>query len=331
MTMTQEGDVLTQACQLQAAGQSCVLATVVQVQSPTSGKPGDKALVDTSGHMTGWIGGGCAQPVVVKAARRALAEGKPHLIRIIPEMDRDANESVSSSEIEEYPMRCYSGGTMEIFIEPLMASPGLLVLGRSPVARTLVSLATRVGFVVTAAAKGAGREDYADASEVVSSLRVEDRSIRRPLFVIVATQGEGDELGLETALDLPAEHIAFVASERKANQLRSDLKQRGRNPSKVDAIEAPAGITMDCRRPEEIAVSVLAGLINVRNMMDRRDIPEAMTVSEAIDPVCGMTVNPATTEFATEYEGTTEYFCCEHCQHLFQQDPATYTSGRETT
>ncbi|MFA9459941.1 XdhC family protein [Thiohalorhabdus sp. Cl-TMA] len=327
--MSNGDSVLERARSLEAAGLPGALATVVRVYSPTSGKPGDKAVVDGEGRLHGWIGGGCAQPAVIRAARQAMADSESRLIRIRPE--EAGAEEAPESGVEDVAMRCHSGGTLEIFIEPLTVAPGLLVLGGSPAAHTLAALAGRVGFTVTVAAKGAGASVFPEASEVVPSLRLERRPAGRPLLAVVATQGQGDELGLETALSLGADHIAFIASARKAEQLRTDLKERGFDAGAVDAIEAPAGVPLDARNPREIAVSVLAGLVNARHRLGAGAVlepePAPAPAAEVVDPICGMTVDPATADFSTEYGGRTWYFCCGHCQHRFEQDPAAYADA----
>ncbi|HKJ75792.1 MAG TPA: XdhC family protein, partial [Gammaproteobacteria bacterium] len=238
------------------------------------------------------------------------------------------SEEAPEAGVEEVAMRCHSGGTLEIFIEPLTVAPGLLVLGSSPAARALAALAARAGFTVTAAAKGADAGAFPDARTVVPTLRLDRRPAGRPLLAAVATQGQGDELGLETALALGADHIAFIASARKAEQLRAELKERGLDAAAVDAIEAPAGVPLDAHGPREIAVSVLAGLINARHRAGLGAAPGAGVVpepaGEALDPVCGMPVDPAAADFSTVYGGRTWYFCCGHCQHRFEQDPAAF-------
>src|SRR5215467_12324943 len=105
---------LNKAAELLAKGEPFVTASVVRFQAPISGKPGDKAIIFADGKkMWGWIGGGCAQPVVIKEALKALADGKPRLVRISP-------TAASEDGILDYTMTCHSGGTLDIFIEPVL-------------------------------------------------------------------------------------------------------------------------------------------------------------------------------------------------------------------
>src|ERR1700741_4935899 len=132
---------LQKTTELLARGESFVTATVVRCQAPTSGKPGDKAIVHTDGKLWGWIGGGCAQPVVIKEALKALADAQPRLVRISP-------SSSPEEGIVDYTMPCHSGGTLDIYIEPVLPKPHILILGRSPVAKTLARLGKGLGYSV---------------------------------------------------------------------------------------------------------------------------------------------------------------------------------------
>jgi len=150
--MNQAHDWIRQAAQWQEAQQAFALVTVLRAQAPTSAKPGDKALVNADGQIHGWIGGGCAQPAVVKTVREALADGQPRTIRIAP-----AAESAERSldDVLEFGMACHSGGTLELFIDLVLPAATLLVIGDSPVARALAGLAPQVGLQVVALARGA--------------------------------------------------------------------------------------------------------------------------------------------------------------------------------
>jgi len=331
--------VLEMAMNLQAAGRPFALVTVVRCESPTSAKPGAKAVVDADGVIHGWIGGGCAQPAVIKTARQALADGQPRLIRISPE-----HHEVSEAGVTEFGMVCHSGGTLDIFIDPVVARPALLIIGASPAAQSLCALASRTGFSVTCASPGADRELFPDAVQVMDGPELTGLDAAAPRFVVVATQGKRDEPGLEAALGSGAGYIAFIASERKAGKLRQYLKERGHDSDRVDAIVSPAGLEIGAVTPEEIALSVLAGLVQARRSGSSVETgtarPDAATETplmepamtaagqespaEAIDPVCGMSVEIETSEYNTRYAGTRYYFCCAHCQHSFEKEPHKY-------
>jgi xanthine dehydrogenase accessory factor len=337
--------VLEHAAELKSRGVPFVLATVVRCESPTSATPGAKGIVDTEGRISGWIGGGCAQPAVIAAARKALADGQPRLIRISP-----AKGGLAEEGVQDFSMTCHSGGTLDIFLEPFALRPSLLVIGASPTALALAALAERTGFDVFAAASGADAEMFPGARQVLGGTDLSGLSCGTPRFIVVATQGKRDEPSLEAALATGAGYIAFIASERKAAKLRTYLKERGHDALRVDAIVSPAGVAIGAVTPEEIAISVLAGLVKARRggggsaasasdtapardgAQARPAVPaqspaERAAAGSAIDPVCGMSVAIATAEFRVEHRGATFYFCCAGCLHRFQKAPEQYLAA----
>ena len=325
--------ILEHAAELKTRGVPFVLATVVRCESPTSAKPGAKGIVDSEGRISGWIGGGCAQPAVIAAARKALADGQPRLIRISPAKGGQAEEG-----IQDFAMTCHSGGTLDIFLEPFARRPSLLVIGASPTALALAGLAERTGFDVFAAAPGADADMFPGARQVLDGTDLSGLTCGTPGFVVVATQGKRDEPSLEAALATGARYIAFIASERKAAKLRTYLKQRGHDSLRVDAVVSPAGVEIGAVTPEEIAISVLAGLVKARrngelagSVVSDQSPAELSEAGNAIDPVCGMSVTIATAEFRSEHQGATFYFCCAGCQHRFQKAPEQYLARVGTT
>ena len=261
--MTLAHDWIRQAAQWQEAQQPFALVTVLRAQAPTSAKPGDKALVNADGQIHGWIGGGCAQPAVVKTVRQALADGQPRTIRIAP-----AAESAERSldDVLEFGMACHSGGTLELFIDPVLPAATLLVIGDSPVARALAGLAPRVGLQVVALARGATAADFPQAARVLDdddAARVREQVAAGGLAV-VATQGRRDMQGLTAALAARPRALWFVASARKAQVLRESLVAAGEDPQAVAAIRAPAGEAIGAQTPEEVALSVLAAVVAER-------------------------------------------------------------------
>jgi len=326
--------ILERAGQLKAAGKAFAIVTVVRSEAPTSAKPGAKAIVHADGTLEGWIGGGCAQPAVLKSVRQALSEGKPCLIRISPERTDDPEAGVI-----EFGMACHSGGTLDIFIDPVTARPVLLIIGASPAGQMLSVLARQVGFEVHAASTDATRDLFPQADRVFDKL--EGIAVTAPAFIVVATQGKRDEAGLEAALATGAEYIAFISSHRKAAKLKDYLRERGHDRERVDAIVAPAGVMSGAVTPEEIALSVLTGVVQARRagrgtVRDTSGAVREVAVlnaapsqaAEAIDPVCGMTVITAGAEHRSEYGGQTYYFCCAHCCHSFNKDPEKYLQAR---
>jgi xanthine dehydrogenase accessory factor len=253
---------ITQAARLQNADQPFALVTVLSAQAPTSGKAGDKAVVTPDGQIHGWIGGGCAQPAVIKTVRRALLDGQPRKIRIAPS-DESAERDLG--DVLEFGMACHSGGTLELFIDPIMPSATLTVVGDSPVARALVGLAPRVGLRVAVVAQGAQAADFPDADTVLDSDEAAGVSARLASpFVVVATQGRRDLQGLKAALALQPQGLWFVASARKASVLLDSLVASGEDPAAVARIVAPAGEFIGAQTPEEIALSVLTSVVAAR-------------------------------------------------------------------
>ncbi|MEJ2347246.1 MAG: XdhC family protein [Gammaproteobacteria bacterium] len=323
--------ILEQAAQLRAAGTPFALVTVVRCESPTSAKPGAKAIVHADGTIDGWIGGGCAQPAVIKTVKQALQDGQARLIRISPERSDQTEEGVI-----DFGMTCHSGGTLDIFVDPVVNRARLLIIGASPAAQALSGLARGVGFAVTAAFPGADRDLFPEADRIVDGF--EGIELAAPAFVVVSTQGKRDEAGLEAALATGAEYITFIASERKADKLRQYLKERGHDPARVEAIVSPAGVEIGAETPEEIALSVLAGVVQARRrgrgavhaasagqtVQSAPPVVDDAVAAEAIDPVCGMTVDTATAEHRSEYQGRSYFFCCAHCKHSFDKEPERY-------
>jgi xanthine dehydrogenase accessory factor len=324
--MTDNDDMLETAHRLKSAGKAFALATVVRCESPTSAKPGAKAVIEPDGKIHGWIGGGCAQPAVVKTARSAIADGRPRLIRISPER----GEPVESG-IVEYGMSCHSGGTLDIFIDPVTTRPALVIIGASAAAEALCALATRVGFDVTIASAGVERERFPAAVQTIEGLEIPQALRERRPFIVVSTQGRRDEEGLEAALRSGAAFIAFIASKRKAAKLREYLTERGHDAGRVSGIVSPAGVDIGAVTPEEIALSVLAGLVRTRRSAVGTEAVGALataaaqeTAAQAIDPVCGMSVDITAVAYRSEHAGQMYYFCCAHCQHTFEKAPAQY-------
>jgi xanthine dehydrogenase accessory factor len=256
-------DWITHAARLHAAEQPFALVTVLRAQAPTSAKAGDKALVTADGQIHGWIGGGCAQPAVIKTVRQALDSGQPQTIRIAP-TDESAERSLG--DVLEFGMACHSGGTLELFIDPVLPAPQLVVFGDSPVARALTGLAPRVGLQAVLVAEGGQAADFPEAARVVGTDRAEAVTAAIPTggLVVVATQGRRDLPALRSALALQPQHLWFVASERKAGVLRESLVSAGEDPARVAAIVAPAGEPIGAQTPEEIALAVLATVIAAR-------------------------------------------------------------------
>lgn len=277
MTVTPE--VLDLAAQLKAAEESFVLATVVRTVSVTAAKAGAKAIIRPDGSIVaGWIGGGCARGAVLKAAREALADGCPRMVSVQPEnLLRELG--VKAGELREgvkfASNMCPSKGTMDIFVEPVLPHPALVILGASPVALSLAAQARGLGYHVTLAAPAADLTSEPDAQIVVDGFALRELSGARR-FVVVSTQGKGDEAALTSALQVDAAYHAFVGSHRKMASLRDKLLAGGADPASLDRVKAPAGLDLGAITPEEIALSILAE-ITVLRRRGQRDINPPLT------------------------------------------------------
>jgi xanthine dehydrogenase accessory factor len=315
---------LNKASELLNAGEPFVVATVVRYEAPISGKPGDKAIIRANGKMWGWIGGGCSQPVVIAEALKALADGRPRLVRISPTAEPGAK-----SGTVDYTMTCHSGGSLDIYIEPVLAKPHILILGRSPVAQTLARLARAVNYQISVVAE-TDKETFPDADRIAASLG--ELKVTPQTYVVVSTQGEDDEEALEQAIASNAVYVAFVASKTKAQKVMEYLKEKGIAPESLRKIKAPAGLDIHAATPEEIAVSILAEIIQARG--SKAQAAEAPAKKESVmlpvintlakDPICNMMVDTGKAKYKSEYKGKMIYFCCAGCKQTFDKQPEKY-------
>jgi xanthine dehydrogenase accessory factor len=276
------------------------LVSVLRVTAPTSAKAGDKAVVTADGQIQGWIGGGCAQPAVIKTVRAALADGQARSIRISPAQESHEQQL---SDVLEFGMACHSGGTLELFIDPVLPLASLTVLGDSPVARALCDLAPRVGFAVHLVAQGAQPQDHPTASRVLASDDAAQvaAALGTGGWVVVATQGRRDLPALKAALALKARRTWFVASGRKGAVLKQSLIASGEDAARVEAIVAPAGAAIGPQTPEEIALAVLAAVVAARRseVNDALASPAHATASEPVSaPASAPATAPALTAAA---------------------------------
>ena len=319
---------LKETAELIARGESFVTATVVRALPPTSGKPGDKAIIHADGRISGWIGGGCAQPVVIKEALKAQADGRPRLVRISP------SDSNPEEGIVDYTMTCHSGGALDIYLEPVKPKPQIMILGRSPVAQILAQLGSTIGYGVSIVSSESPKEGIAGVENVVAvDFKLPSGKINAQTFVVVSTQGEGDEEALEQAVNSEALYVAFVASKTKAGKVLQFLESRGISHEKVNRVKAPAGLNIGATSPEEIAVSILAEIVQIRANAARSAAKPAASAAlnviqnDAKDPICGMTVEKSKAKHKSEFQGKTFYFCCAGCKQKFEQSPERYLAG----
>lgn len=259
-------DIHDVVSELKSKGDAFAMATVVRTISVTSAKAGAKAIIMGDGTISeGWIGGGCARAAVLKAAREALDDGNPRLVSVQPE-DLLAEQGVSSGDLKDgikfATNMCPSQGSMDIFVEAIRPRPELVIFGASPVAIALASLAKPMGFKTTVCANADDHDKFSGVDNLVDGFELLPSNGSR--FIVISTQGSGDEAALTSALAAPADFISFVGSKKKAARLKEKLVEKGLPDEKFSALKAPAGIDIKAVTPEEIALSILAEIILVK-------------------------------------------------------------------
>jgi xanthine dehydrogenase accessory factor len=302
-------EVLQLAAELSSRGEPFVLATVVWRRAPSSGKEGATALITPDRKVRGWLGGACAEPTVVREALKALEEGSPRLLFLGPpgELEGRARDGVVT-----VPIACQSEGALEVYVEPVLPQPQIVAIGRSPAAGALAALAAGLGW------RSVLNEDGVDLGA-----DVDERS-----YVVVATQGHFDEDALEHALATPAAYVGLVASRKRAEAVIGYLRDRGVADDALARVHAPAGLDLGHVATDEIAVAILAEIVQLRaaGSLDAGAFADRPVRHEEIDPVCGMTVDVADARHRTVHDGRTFYFCSAGCLESFGSDPARYVS-----
>jgi xanthine dehydrogenase accessory factor len=264
MDRDRHGDILDMAAAMKATGQPFALATVVRTVSVTAAKAGAKALIRPDGTVTeGWIGGGCARAAVVKAAREAIADGKPRLVSVQPP-DVLQEQGLAGGEeragIRFAKNMCPSQGTMDVFVEPVLPRPEIVICGSSPVALAIADLGRRTGFAIAVCAPAAEQALFGEADSRIEGYALPPKS-NHARYIIVSTQGRGDEAALAAALAVESEYVGFVGSRRKAASLRQALSGKGVEAARLVRLRAPAGLDLGAITPDEIAVSIVAEIV----------------------------------------------------------------------
>jgi xanthine dehydrogenase accessory factor len=305
------------------------LATVVRAVRPTSGRPGYRALVREDGSHVGWVGGACTEHLLVTEAQAALAAGTPRLLRVTPSPRAPAR---SEEGVVERPMACQSGGTVEIFIEPNIPKPNLVIAGDSPVATSLAALGPLLGFRVVLVAPGADASQLPEVDVLVPDLAGMAEHLTPGAYAVVASMGKYDEAALGAAARAPVAFVGLVASRKRATSVLAALRAEKVPADAIKRIRNPVGIDIGASTPEEIALSILAEITQARRTPPARSPagPARAAVSpgagNAIDPVCGMEV-PMTSPLTATHDGTRYYFCADACRRKFVRSPAKYLAA----
>jgi xanthine dehydrogenase accessory factor len=272
-----------------------VHARVVLAERPTSARPGDEAIVLGDGTMEGFVGGECAEATVRSRALALLDSGESLLLRITPEPEGPAPGRL----VVHNP--CLSGGTLEIFLEPEIPVPRVLVAGESPVARALLALGRPVGYEVDAY----DGEIPADTSAVV-----------------VASHGRNETGVLQAALAAGVEYVGLVASRKRGEAVVAALDV---DDGARSAVVTPAGLDIGARTPQEVALSILADIVARRPQPSLRPpSPSEPATAAAVDPVCGMSVAAVETSLHLDHDGQRYWFCGSGCLRAFAADPAAH-------
>ncbi len=288
------------AQELAASGVAFVTATVVRTERPTSARAGSVALVLTDGTIEGFVGGACTEHSVRAHALQAMASGEPVLLRIVPFAPTGENVDQEGAVTVENP--CLSGGTIEVFLEPRLPAPRVLVVGDTPIAGALARLGDELELEVVLVA---GREVIPDAGD---------------LALIVAAHGRDELATLRAGLTAGVPYVGLVASRRRADGVLGELRSDGATDEQIARIDVPAGLWIGATTPSEIAMSILASVVAVRRSTERppqATIVPVVVAATAVDPICGMTVAAVA---STPHAGTgddTVYFCCEGCKATY--------------
>jgi xanthine dehydrogenase accessory factor len=282
------------AAELRAARVPYVHARVVLAEAPTSAKPGAEALVLPDGTIEGFVGGTCAESTVRAQGLALLDSGESLLLRITPTPEPDQTGKL----VVHNP--CLSGGTLEIFLEPVMPAPAIVVAGTAPVADALRSLAVQLGWRVA-----------------------DDGGLASASALVVASHGRDEEAALQAGIDNDVAYIGLVASRKRAEAVIGTLRLSADDASRI---HSPAGLDIGARTAPEIALSIMSEIVSLRPRPSGRPVAESEPVSgTAIDPVCGMTVATVESSLHLDHDGTRVWFCGSGCLRAFASDPSAYT------
>jgi xanthine dehydrogenase accessory factor len=292
--------LLALAASLAARDEGFALVTVVRREPPSSARVGDSALVTASGDYHGWAGGGCTRETVLRESLRAIADGEPRLLSLSPDAAGGARPGM-----QLHAMACESGGTVEIYVEPVLPAPRLVLLGATPTVDALARIGEAMGYKVER-----GPQSKAHLSPPLSL---------RGAHVLIATMGDEDLEALQQVLGSEPAYVGVIASRKRFQHVCDTLAACGVPRAALELVFAPAGLDLGARTPEEIALSVMAQIVQQRRSGSQKKEAAGVAATEAIDPICGMAVAIAGARHTARVKGTSYYFCCAGCRSKFLQ------------
>ena len=300
---------------------SFATAIVVKHDIPISGKSGDKAIILNDGSLLGWIGGGCTNPIVIEEGLSALNSGKSKLIVIDPE-----NNSDNGPGEKHFQMSCHSGGSLSVYIEPVFPRPLIVVMGNSPVASSLLKMSSELDYETLWTVNNNEKEnEILEVDRIQETFDLKNINLSSPCFIIVCTQGENDWEALASAMKTSVDYVAFVGSRRKTETLKKELLENGVSPDRLGEMVNPAGLNLKAKTPSEIALSILAEIIQLLrddNTQDNQVVSESEEMT--IDPVCGMQVDTKLNKNTFQFKNQDYHFCCNGCKTKFKNNPELF-------
>jgi xanthine dehydrogenase accessory factor len=315
-------DLIDQISKYMGQGEEFAVAHVIWREAPSSGKPGDKAIILKDGTIIGWIGGGCVKGIAVKEAREAIRENRSRLVRIDPD---EVNSEDSSHKT--YRMTCHSGGTMELFIEPITPNPQLIIVGKSNIARALSKLAIATNLRVHVLSNDVHKGMFPGVNNIHDRVDFSKINIDKNTFIVVSTQGEDDEESIRKALETSCNYVGFISSLRKSVKIKEYLEQTELSANRINELKIPVGMDINAKLPEEIAISILAEIVQLFRDPNRKEDQESDTAindDTYINPVCRVAVSKKDAKHVLEYGAHTVYFCCDGCKVSFDTEPEKY-------
>jgi xanthine dehydrogenase accessory factor len=302
---------LRRAGELASGERPFALVTVVRTEPATSARVGDKAVVRSDGTVEGWVGGGCIGPTARREALAALEEGEPRLVRITPDT------AATQPGVRIARMTCASEGTADLYVEPFLPRPTLVLSGDSPVAATLAAIAPPLGFRLVRMSASA-------------SLSAEEVPYPQDTWMVVASFGAFDEEAIEAGVRLGLPYVGLVASGLRAERVLSELHERGLSTDDLSVVRSPAGLPLGVGGQEGIPLSILAEIFSLRAKL-RPEVSAGNDTgpanpSEAIDPVCGMAVDTSDARYVAEHASERFFFCCAGCRSAFEKEPERYVA-----